>query len=133
VFIIAACCSFVNLCLVLFVFPESVTREQRDLASGRVRGRGQDRISGVATAGEIDEIVEPPAKKSSILGNFLSPLAIFLPVPIFIDGSTRKRKDWSLTLLAGALFGHYLSMVSVCSGSRSVMFLKHDCDREFSK
>jgi len=32
-----------------------------------------------------------------------------LPVPIFIYGSTRKRKDWSLTLLACAMFGYMLS------------------------
>ncbi|KAJ6513208.1 major facilitator superfamily domain-containing protein [Mycena sanguinolenta] len=94
-----------NLCLVLFVFPESTTKEQRDRASGKNKGKAPDHSGNGAS---LEDVVEETAK-TGILGNFLSPLAIFRPEPIFIDGSTRKRKDWSLTLLAVALFGYMLS------------------------
>ncbi|KAJ7773321.1 major facilitator superfamily-domain-containing protein [Mycena metata] len=97
---------FINLCLVAFVFPESVTKEQRDLARGKSKGKTPDR-TGNSTLEDVAE--EPVAKSGGIIRNFLSPLAIFLPVPIFVDGSTRKRKDWSLTLLAFAMFGYMLS------------------------
>ncbi|KAJ7707662.1 major facilitator superfamily domain-containing protein [Mycena rosella] len=120
VFWVAACCSFINLCLVLFVFPESVTQEQRDLASGKGKGKAPDRTSGNGTLDNVAEGhgedgvaifvdgSEPPAS-TGIMTTFLRPLAIFLPVPIFVDGSVRKRKDWSLTLLACAMFGYMLS------------------------
>ena len=96
-----------NLCLVLFVFPESTTKEQRDRASGKSKGKAPDRSGNEAS---LEDVVEETAK-TGILRNFLSPLAIFQPEPIFVDGSTRKRKDWSLTLLAVALFGYMLSTV----------------------
>ncbi|KAJ6612128.1 major facilitator superfamily domain-containing protein [Mycena sp. CBHHK59/15] len=115
VFWVAVCCSFINLCLVLFVFPESVTQEQRDLASGRSikgKGRGNRASEGTATPDDTDEQAVEEAelpRKTGIIRAFLGPLAIFLPTPIFIDGSSRKRKDWSLTLLACAMFGYMLS------------------------
>jgi hypothetical protein len=100
---------FINLCLVVFVFPESTTQEQRNLASGKSKGKTPDR-SVVAPLEDVTEETSPTS--TGIIRDFLSPLAIFLPVPIFVDGSTRKRKDWSLTLLAAALFGYMLSTVS---------------------
>ncbi|KAJ7499472.1 major facilitator superfamily domain-containing protein [Mycena latifolia] len=108
VFWVAVICSFINFCLVLFVFPESVTQEQRDLASGR----GKADHSAAIAAGEA---LTRDAEQVGILArlgfvrNFLSPLAIFLPRQIYIEGSTKKRRDWSLTLLACALFGYMLS------------------------
>ncbi|KAJ7101611.1 major facilitator superfamily domain-containing protein [Mycena crocata] len=110
VFWVAVVSSFVNFCLVLLVFPESVTQEQRDRASGRNKGKGPARTSDEnAVVGEaLVQDAEPPVK-TGIIRDFLSPLAIFLPVPIFIEGSARKRRDWSLTLLACALFGYMLS------------------------
>ncbi|KAJ7477275.1 major facilitator superfamily-domain-containing protein [Mycena galericulata] len=100
VFWVAAFGSLINFCLMLFVFPESVSKEKRDLASGRSKGKGPNRTS--------EELPEPPAKVGVVRG-LLKPLAFFLPVPIYIEGSTRKRKDWSLTLLASALFSYFLS------------------------
>ncbi|KAJ6531834.1 major facilitator superfamily domain-containing protein [Mycena capillaripes] len=101
---------FINLCLVLFVFPESTTQEQRDLASGKGKGKSPDRTSGNGT---LEDVVEESTDESpagrGIIRDFLSPLAIFLPVPIFVDGSMRKRKDWSLTFLACGMFGYMLS------------------------
>jgi hypothetical protein len=111
---VAVCCSFINLFLVLFVFPESVTQDQRDLASGKSKGKARDPTS---QSGPLDDVAEERAEdehsaaSSGIIRNFLRPLAIFLPVPIFVDGTTRKRKDWSLTLLACGLFGYMLSTV----------------------
>ncbi|KAJ7274353.1 major facilitator superfamily domain-containing protein [Mycena haematopus] len=97
---------FINLCLVLFVFPESTTQEQRDRASGKSKGKSPDRSGNGAS---LEDVVDVSPTNTGIIRNFLSPLAIFRPVPIFVDGSTRKRKDWSLTLLAVALFGYMLS------------------------
>ncbi|KAJ7475891.1 major facilitator superfamily domain-containing protein [Mycena latifolia] len=111
VFWVAVCCSFVNLFLVLFVFPESVTQEQRDLASGKGKGKARDHTSGNGALEDVAEETadgEAPAS-TGVISRFLRPLAIFLPVPVFVDGSTRKRKDWSLTLLACAMFGYMLS------------------------
>ncbi|KAJ7158716.1 hypothetical protein C8R46DRAFT_1165058 [Mycena filopes] len=105
-FWVAIALQFINLCLVLFVFPESVTQEQRDLARGKNKGKAPDRSSGNGTLDAVAE--EPVAKSGGIIRDFLSPLAIFLPVPILVDG-TRKRQDWSLTLLACAMFGYMLS------------------------
>ncbi|KAJ7639855.1 major facilitator superfamily domain-containing protein, partial [Mycena polygramma] len=98
---------FINICLVLFVFPESTTQEQRDNASGKGKGKAPDRTGALEDVAE--ETTDDSPAGRGIISNFLSPLAIFLPVPIFVDGSTRKRKDWSLTLLACALFGYMLS------------------------
>ncbi|KAJ7086686.1 major facilitator superfamily domain-containing protein [Mycena epipterygia] len=121
VFCVAVLGSFINFCLVLFVFPESVSQEQRDIASGRGKTpaagtAGTQAVTAVAVgvvgAALLQEVptadVGGLAKLASI-GDFLKPLAIFLPVPIFINGSTQKRKDWSLTLLACAMFGYMLS------------------------
>ncbi|KAF8206384.1 hypothetical protein K438DRAFT_1817102 [Mycena galopus ATCC 62051] len=106
-FWVAIWLQIINLFLVVFVFPESTTQEQRDLASGKSKGKTPDHSgNGIALA---DVVEEASPASTGIIRNFLSPLAIFLPVPIFVDGSTRKRKDWSLTLLAFATFFYMLS------------------------
>ncbi|KAJ7711253.1 major facilitator superfamily domain-containing protein [Mycena metata] len=104
VFCIAAIGSFINFCLMLFVIPESVSKEQRERAARTIPD-----IAVVSLVGEPEPPKTAIAFVPRIIKDFFSPLAIFLPVPIFIDGSTRKRKDWSLTLLACALFGYLLS------------------------
>ncbi|KAK7033161.1 major facilitator superfamily-domain-containing protein [Favolaschia claudopus] len=107
-FWVAIALQFINLCLVLFVVPESTTKSQRDLASGKDKGKAPDRSSGSSVP--LADIAESPASSNGgIIRSFLSPLAVFLPVPIFVDGSTRKRKDWSLTFLATGLFAYMLS------------------------
>ncbi|KAJ7929072.1 major facilitator superfamily domain-containing protein [Mycena leptocephala] len=110
VFCVATIASLLNFCFMLFVIPESVSQEQRDRAAGRTL----QEITVVAVAGE--EALRDPESPNKfkitiprIFKNFFSPFAIFLPVPVFIEGSTRKRKDWSLTLLTCALFGYLLS------------------------
>lgn len=94
----------------LFVIPESVTKEQRDRAASRTIPQ----IAVVTVRPDLAELDNPESSFDSLqFFKLLSPLAIFLPVPIFIDGSTRKRKDWSLTLLTCAMFGYMLSAVRV--------------------
>jgi hypothetical protein len=116
---VAAIASLLNFCFLLFVIPESVSQEQRDRAAGRTL----QEITVVAVAGE--EALRDPESPNKfritiprIIKTFFSPFAIFLPVPVFIEGSTRKRKDWSLTLLTCALFGYLLSAVSVDAGQK---------------
>ncbi|KAJ7650210.1 hypothetical protein FB45DRAFT_779197 [Roridomyces roridus] len=103
VFWVAVCFSFLNLCFALFVIPESTTVESRDLARGNGKGKAPDRN------GATEEGTNGEKAKLGVVAQFLSPLAIFLPVTVTIDGSTRKRKDWSLTLLAASLLGVMLS------------------------
>ncbi|KAJ7265947.1 major facilitator superfamily domain-containing protein, partial [Mycena haematopus] len=96
VFWVAAISSFINLCMILFVVPESVTKEQRDRASGRM----------VVAAGEA-ALRDP--RKPGIIKEFFSPLAVFLPVSVHVAGSARPKKDWSLTLVTFTLFSYMLS------------------------
>ncbi|KAJ7723459.1 major facilitator superfamily domain-containing protein [Mycena maculata] len=110
VFCVAALGSFVNVCLMLFVYPESVSKEKRDLASGHSKGKGPLRTSEAVAAGTQDtESLVTDRIGTRILRGLLTPLAFFFPVPIYIKGSTRKRRDWSLTLVATAMFGYMLS------------------------
>ncbi|KAJ6516437.1 major facilitator superfamily-domain-containing protein [Mycena sanguinolenta] len=95
VFWVAALCSFTNFCLVLFIIPESVTKEQRDRASARmVDARGA-------------ALRDP--RKLGFIREFFSPLEVFLPVSISTAGSSHKRRDWSLTLVTFTLFSYMFS------------------------
>jgi MFS family permease len=102
VFCVAAMASFLNFCFMLFVMPESVTKEQRDRASGRI-------VLNVGVGEVVLRDPNPDRLKLGFIREFFSPLAVFLPVTVPVAGSTRRRKDWSLTLLTGALFGYMLS------------------------
>ncbi|KAG7451200.1 uncharacterized protein BT62DRAFT_406404 [Guyanagaster necrorhizus] len=120
VFYLAVLCSFTNLLLVLFVFPESLSAEKREEAArehamthsakGKARDlRGQDsgnNDQGPSTSS--DEGVSE-TKRFAIIRSFLSPLSIFLPVTIIEAEGDRRHRDWSLTMLAAALFGYMLS------------------------
>lgn len=108
VFWVAVILSFINFCLVLFVFPESVTREQQDLARQRAKGAVRSEATTVGTPPQVAEYAGVFAR-FGIIRDFLAPLAVFLPRKIFVEGSAHKRKDWSLTLLAVAFFGNMLS------------------------
>ncbi|KAF8905118.1 major facilitator superfamily domain-containing protein [Gymnopilus junonius] len=95
VFWVAVICSFVNLVLTLFVFPESLGKKKREamlVAEAAVVGKG---------------------KAKALVIEAEDPLSVFLPV-VVLDPSPygighRKRRDWSLTMLAIALFGFMLS------------------------
>ncbi|KAF7327804.1 hypothetical protein MKEN_00360200 [Mycena kentingensis (nom. inval.)] len=96
VFWVAVVLQLLNLFLVLLIMPESIHRDN---------GKGKAR--------DTEEVVAPDSdvktSNGGILGGFLSSLSVFLPVPVVIDGTVRKRKDWSLTFLACAMFGYMLS------------------------
>ncbi|KAH6909108.1 major facilitator superfamily domain-containing protein [Coprinopsis sp. MPI-PUGE-AT-0042] len=163
VFWIAVFCSLANFLLVLFLFPESLTKEKREQAKRASepstaanispntsdQAKGEERrkalrlpVTGVEDADgvgigaimDVDEItspittsfsasflipkdseasVTPPEEPESFLMSFMRPLAVFLPV--YVDMPTRngltvrRRKDYSLTLLAGAMLAWMLS------------------------
>lgn len=139
VFWVAMSCSFINLLLIAFVFPESLDKEKMERAMiaykshvvGGRKGKARERAltfssgdPGISSADEEDSIEEVNRSRqeeresgersggSGIISQFLSPLAIFLPVMVLDPSGLGKRRDWSLTLLAGGLFGYMLSTVS---------------------
>ena len=125
----------INFILVLFVFPESLDKKRMENAS---KGKGKATVpSSTADADEEDEDRSgfPVSSSSAIQGGhgpqgrrrneegktglitgFLKPLAVFLPVVVLVPSPNglgrRKKRDWSLTLLAVALLGFMLSSVS---------------------
>jgi MFS family permease len=143
VFWVAVAFSFINLVLITFVFPESLNKEKRERAMmaykksrglGGRKGKARERAltfssgdPGISSADEEEE--ESQGERESgvqsggtgIISHLLSPLAIFLPVMVLDPSGLGKRRDWSLTLLAGGLFGYMLSLVSsFCESSPSV-------------
>ena len=140
VFWVALFCSFINLLLITFVFPESLDKEKKERAMitykksgvlGGKKGKTRERAltlssgdPGSSSADEEDNIEEVTRTRqeerdsgvrsggAGIISHFLSPLAIFLPVMVLDHSGLGKRRDWSLTLLAGGLFGYMLSTVS---------------------
>lgn len=98
VFWVAIFCSLANFLLVVFLFPESLSKEKR-----------------AASAEAAHHIAIPEEENKGLFGfgflrAFLSPLALFMP---YIPGETASqlKKDWSLTYLGLALFGYMLSIV----------------------
>ncbi|KAK7061271.1 MFS general substrate transporter [Favolaschia claudopus] len=101
VFCVAAIASLFNFIFILFIMPESVSKEQRERASGRsLHDIGATPITGEPA---------PSRKSTGFFYQFFSTFAVFLPVGVPIPGTTRRRRDWSLTLLVCALFGYLLS------------------------
>ncbi|KDQ59197.1 hypothetical protein JAAARDRAFT_655672 [Jaapia argillacea MUCL 33604] len=99
VFWISVLFEFVNVLLVIFVFPESLTRAKRNAAGKQRDTDGND----------LEEENTGSSGKSSggvmtIIRNFLSPLAIFLPYK-----KEGKRANWNLTWVAVSLFLYLLA------------------------
>jgi hypothetical protein len=136
-------CSFINFLLISFVFPESLDKEKKERAMiaykksdvlGGKKGKARERAltfssgePGSSSADEEDNVeVNRPKQEereswilsagTGIISRFLSPLAVFLPVMVLDPSGLGKRRDWSLTLLAGGLFGYMLSCVSTFCG-----------------
>ncbi|KAG7089531.1 hypothetical protein E1B28_011205 [Marasmius oreades] len=113
VFWLAICCSFINFLLAAIVFPESLSRESRATAAQQYHdsraSKGKARASEEA-GGSLEGSVST-VKKGGILAGLLSPLSTFLPATITVvtGNGIRKKKDWSLTFLALALFMYMLS------------------------
>ncbi|KAJ3744437.1 major facilitator superfamily domain-containing protein [Lentinula detonsa] len=118
VFWLAICFSFMNFLLTTFMFPESLSKEQQEKAklahdgfdSKGKRSPDDGPLDQSSPAGAESNMASSMSKPS-ILGRAFSPLALFLPVVITEATHTgiRKRKDWSLTLLAVAMFLYMLS------------------------
>ncbi|KAG1775895.1 major facilitator superfamily domain-containing protein [Suillus placidus] len=114
VFWVAITCSFVNLILVLFVFPESLPASRR--ASNR---KGKSRAVESGPEFPSSKADEPSHGRiaTRIFRSFLSPLAVFLPSHVPVAASTtgdslvpsRTRKDWGLTFIGMSLFSHMLA------------------------
>ncbi|THH32642.1 hypothetical protein EUX98_g1534 [Antrodiella citrinella] len=100
VFYVAAMCSFVNLLLVLFVFPESLDKKKAKQAA-----LAAHHASHGGAPVETDGAVVP---QISHLERLLSPLALFVPRKLPLPGGGFKR-DWSLTILASTMFMFLLS------------------------
>jgi MFS family permease len=118
VFWLAIICSLINFILVLFVFPESLSKEKLARAKelyilerGK-KGKARSAIVHDREGSEQGELAtdadEPPAKGRSVIDGLLSPLTLFLPVTV-TDSTGKASKDWSLTFLAMVLFAYYLS------------------------
>lgn len=117
VFWVAIACSFFNLLMMIFVFPESLNKKKMERAAEAARaGAVGEFAAGPSGSCEAQNVVQESVATAGIVARFLSPLAVFLPVMV-LDPSpnglgSRKRRDWSLTVLAVALFGFMLSTVS---------------------
>ncbi|KAG2354529.1 major facilitator superfamily domain-containing protein [Suillus spraguei] len=114
VFWVAITCSFVNLVLVLFVFPESLPASRR--ASNR-KGKGRALESEQEFPSSKADEPSNGRVATRIIRSFLSPLAVFLPSHVPVAASvtgdslvpSRTRKDWGLTFIAISLFLHMLA------------------------
>ena len=99
VFCVSITMALVNFLCAALLFPESVGSGKTSM--GELEGREEEE-------GDEDEVQEA---SQGLLARFIKPLALFLPVVTF-DASGRKKRDWSLTWLAGALFAYMLGTVS---------------------
>ncbi|KIK63023.1 hypothetical protein GYMLUDRAFT_57781 [Collybiopsis luxurians FD-317 M1] len=112
VFWLAICFSFVNFFLTTFLFPESLSKEQRAKARAahKADSKGKSRSTN-DTAGDVSGRRGHLPTNDNFIQRFFSPVALLLPVMIneTTNAGIRKRKDWSLTLLGLAVFLHTLS------------------------
>lgn len=100
-FYVAAMCSFINLLMVLFVFPESINKK---------KAKAPGKPSPVVIAPVAEETLTGVAEPGWLLRVF-SPLTLFAPKKIQTpEGGYRK--DWSLSILGIAMFVFLLATVS---------------------
>jgi hypothetical protein len=105
------------------------------IASRETRERALTLSSGDpgSTSSDEDDIEEVPRQEeresgvrsggAGIISHFFSPLAVLLPVMVLDPSGLGKRRDWSLTLLAGGLFGYMLSTVSALSPCKLALLM----------
>ena len=116
VFYFGTAVHFTYAMLVWLIIPESLSPRVR-AANSRKRELElrEAEIQSVSGGSGIREKAIKYAKRAF---GFLSPLIVFAPVEINDGGlSTKKKRDWSLTLIAFALGSYSLVMVS------SILFL----------
>lgn len=107
VFWVAIICSFINFLLVLFVFPESLYKAKRLRAIAEKQGKGKARAPDNGITETSPMIDQAHQNSEGVIRTFLKPLSMFLPVVVYDGG--KRRSDWSLTFLGGALL---LSMIA---------------------
>jgi len=97
VFYIATACHILYSILVWFILPESVSKEQ--MAAAKVKYRTE--LEDNAIERERNPAMGILVKLRRLFA-FLSPLTIFMPMDVKVNGNPLKkpRKDWSLTLMA---------------------------------
>jgi hypothetical protein len=106
VFYVTTMCHVLYTFLVLFILPESITKQQMD----RARSKYDAELLTRGVEGERDSLAGL-FKRFIIkwLSAFLSPLSIFVLSHQKIDSNDRRR-DWNMTLLAVA-YGLMLSVM----------------------
>ncbi|KAH9481397.1 putative membrane protein C14C4.07 [Psilocybe cubensis] len=123
VFWVSIMLSFANLLLVLFVFPESLGKkkmleaiaeaEAAALAASKHTAVAVDPAQANDAGASSSDVPEPAKQEDGVIVGFLRPLAVFLPVMVLQPSPNgiglRKKRDWSLTILALALFAFMLS------------------------
>lgn len=127
VFWIAVICSFINFILVVLVLPESLDKMKREQAALDYNVKNAGKGKAVVEADVIGEgsniqNEDNQRRRGGIVREFLRPLGVFLPV-VVMDGGVKKRRDWSLTFLAAALFGYTLSQVSILFPHHEMKFI----------
>ncbi|KAG1822038.1 uncharacterized protein BJ212DRAFT_1335414 [Suillus subaureus] len=126
VFWVAITCSFVNLILVLFVFPESLPASRR--ASNR-KGKSRAVESGPEFTSSKDDEPSNGWIATRIIRSFLSPLAVFLPshVPVATSATgdsllkylyAEHIYDWAAEQLS-----YYISFMGACRAWYLLVFL----------
>lgn len=95
--------SFVNLLLVLFIFPESLGKKKAK------EGLQRAVVPSTTATTRSDEIVVEA--QQSYIKRFFGPLALLAPKKVLRQDGGYSR-DWSLTILSVSFFLYLLSMVS---------------------
>lgn len=115
VFYVAAVASFVNLLLVVFLFPESISKKKTLSGKPVVPAPALAVVPGPGPEQEPTEASDVPetsaVKQSSLVQRFLGPLALLAPKQI-PKPEGGYRTDWSLTILGVSLFMFLLATVS---------------------
>ncbi|KAF7424424.1 hypothetical protein PC9H_009731 [Pleurotus ostreatus] len=111
VFWVSALASLANLVLIFFVIPESLSKEKQAAArfeyNGEGKGKGRALVTADVAGDESSSSANPESGKAGGDPNFI--MRVLQPLGIFLPQKVQGRSDWSLTFLAIALFGYYLS------------------------
>ncbi|EKM57891.1 uncharacterized protein PHACADRAFT_251794 [Phanerochaete carnosa HHB-10118-sp] len=115
VFYVAAMCSFINLLLVVFLFPESISKKKTQSGKPVVPAPAPGPEQGVAEGSDLEVAIA--VKQGWSTQRLLDPLALLAPKKIpRPEGG--HRTDWSLTVLGLSLF-----MFLLASGIFQIKYL----------
>lgn len=104
------------------IVPESLSKSAQLANRQRAERTRVERIREEDQAALVQDLQENRKAsfvkilgRTQIVSSFLSPLSILAPVTIENTGSGKKRKDWSLTLIAAGFGCSMLVLVSLAS------------------